>query len=487
MLTTTRAFCALSLLLIGTCFVSADIRLPKIFSDNMVLQRDAAVRIWGTADPGEELTISLGESNCPATADEAGRWSAELAPPETGGPYKLSVEGTESSVVFSEVYVGEVWVCVGESNMQRSLNQSLEFPDDAAREVWMQEIDNANIRLFTVPENVIDEPTADFTEAVSWQKCRGKDVGDFSAVAYFFALALQKNETLKEVPIGLINVTLGGSTAEAWASRDALSAVDSLQPMMEFWNDNPDKRSAARPSSSYNGMLAPLVRFGIRGVIWYQGETNVGRGQQYREILTALISDWRAKFQLGDFPFYLVQLNPYRYTDWDPKSLPEIWDAQTDVLKLPNTEMVGTSDIGDPKQLYPRNKEIIGQRLAGLALSGTYGIPDLISSGPRYESMEVIPETKRIRVQFSNSAGLKQQGDQLTGFTICGKDGEFVPGNATIEDGAVVVWSDEISEPSHVRYLWQDASSATLFNGAGLPATPFRTDKFKLLSEGRHF
>ena len=185
MLTNTRAFCALSLLLIGTCFVSADIRLPKIFSDNMVLQRDAAVRIWGTADPGEELTISLGECNCPATADEEGRWSAELAPPETGGPYKLSVEGTESSVVFSEVYVGEVWVCVGESNMQRSLNQSLEFPDDAAREVWMQEIDNANIRLFTVPENVIDEPTVDFTEAVSWQKCRGKDVGDFSAVAYF--------------------------------------------------------------------------------------------------------------------------------------------------------------------------------------------------------------------------------------------------------------------------------------------------------------
>ena len=200
-----------------------------------------------------------------------------------------------------------------------------------------------------------------------------------------------------------------------------------------------------------------------------------------------MISDWRAKFQLGDFPFYLVQLNPYRYTDWDPKSLPEIWDAQTDVLKLPNTEMVGTSDIGDPEQLYPRNKEIIGQRLAGLALSGTYGIPDLISSGPRYESMEVIPETKRIRVQFSNSAGLKQQGDQLTGFTICGKDGEFVPGNAAIENGAVVVWSDEISEPSHVRYLWQDASSATLFNGAGLPATPFRTDQFKLLSEGRHF
>ncbi|MDG2014833.1 MAG: sialate O-acetylesterase [Pirellulaceae bacterium] len=487
MLTTTRAISALSLLLIGTCFVSADIRLPKIFSDNMVLQRDAAVRIWGTADPGEELTISLGESNCPATADEEGRWSAELTPPETGGPYKLSVQGAESSVVFSEVYIGEVWVCVGESNMQRSLNQALEFTDDAAREVWLQEIDNANIRLFTVPENAIDEPTVDFTEAVSWQKCRGKDVGDFSATAYFFALALQKNETLKDVPIGLINVSLRGSTAEAWASRDALAAVASLQPMMQFWNDNPDKRSAARPSSLFNGMLAPLVRLGIRGVIWYQGETNVGRGQQYREILTTLIKDWREKFQLGDFPFYLVQINPYRYTDWDPKALPEIWDAQADVLNLPNTGIVGTSDIGDPEQLHPKNKEIIGERLARLALSGTYGIADLISSGPRFESMEVIPETNRICVQFANSNGLKQDGEQLTGFVICGKDGEFVPAQAAIENGAVMVWADEVSEPSQVRYLWQDAAPATLFNGEGLPAIPFRTDQFKLLSEGRHF
>lgn len=453
----------------------------------MVLQRGADVRIWGTADPSEELNISLGESSSKVVADEAGNWSSELSPPETGGPYKLSVEGSESSVVFSEVYVGEVWLCVGESNMSRTLKQSLKFPDEESRDTWLQEIDNANIRVFTVPENAIDEPTGDFTEAVAWQKCRGADVGDFSALAYFFGLALQESETLKDVPIGLINASLGGATAEAWASRTALDGSEKLKPMMQHWNDNPDKRSPARPSGLYNGMLAPLVPLGIRGVIWYQGETNVGRGDQYRDIMEVLIQDWRGKFQSSDMPFVIVQICPYRYSDWDPRALPELWDAQNALLKLPNTGMAVTSDIGNAEDPHPKNKEIIGNRLAQLVLADVYDAPDTVGQGPRFDGMNVVDGTNKIRVTFKQSEGLNAAGEDVLGFQVCGSDGEFREAQAELEDGAVLVWSDEVAHPTQVRYLWKDTAKSNLFNEKGFPASPFRTDDLKLLSEGRHF
>ena len=487
MLILSRVLCALTMLMLGACLSSADIRLPKIFSDNMVLQRDTDVRIWGTADPGEELTISLGDNSAKVVADDSGNWSSELPPPDTGGPYKLSVEGSESSVVFSEVYVGEVWLCVGESNMSRTLKQSIDFEDDAARDAWLQEIDNSNIRLFTVPENAIDEPTGDFTEAVAWQKCRGADVGDFSALAYYFGLALQENEALKDVPIGLINASLGGATAEAWTSRTGLDAAEALKPMMQHWNDNPDKRSPARPSGLYNGMLAPLVPLGIRGVVWYQGETNVGRGDQYRDIMEVLIQDWREKFQSDAMPFVFVQVCPYRYSDWDPRALPELWDAQNAVLEVPNTGMAVTSDIGDAEDPHPKNKEIIGKRLAQLALADVYAAADAKGQGPQFESMEVVDQTNQIRVRFTQAEGLKAVGENVTGFQVCGSDGEFQKANAKLEDGVVVVWADEVNQPTQVRYLWQDTAKANLFNQKGLPARSFRTDDFKLLSEGRHF
>lgn len=487
MLKLTRVVCALTLLMLGAGLASADIRLPKIFSDNMVLQRGTDVRIWGTADPGEELNISLGENSTQVVADEAGNWSSELPPPDTGGPYKLSVEGSDSSVVFSEVYVGEVWLCVGESNMKRTLNQSLDFQDDEARDSWLQEIDNANIRLFTVPENAIDEPTGDFTEAVAWQKCRGADVGDFSALAYYFGLALQENEALKDVPIGLINASLGGATAEAWTSRTALDASENLKPMMQYWNDNPDKRSPARPAGLYNGMLAPLVPLGIQGVIWYQGETNVGRGAQYRDILETLIQDWRVKFQSDEMPFIFVQICPYRYGDWDPRALPELWDAQNALLNLPQTGMAVTSDIGNAEDPHPKNKEIIGKRLAQLVLADVYSASDTSGQGPRFEGMQVVDGTNQIRVSFAQAEGLSAVGDEVTGFQVCGSDGEFRNAQAKLDDGTVLVWSDEVANPTQVRYLWQDTAKANLFNDKGVPASPFRTDDFKLLSEGRHF
>ena len=482
-----RAATGLLFLLIGSTFVLADIRLPKIFSDGMVLQRGAAVKIWGTADPDEELNISLGDNSSSVKADANGKWTAEVAPPETGGPYELTIAGTESSVVFTDVFIGDVWICSGESNMQQSLRDSQDFETDELRDAWLSAIDHQGIRLFCVPANSIDEPATDFADAVSWQVCRGQALAEFSATAFFFATALQKYDAMKDVPVGLIDASWSGTPAESWVSRDALIAETSLAPLFEHWNENPDKQLPNRPGNLYNGMIAPLVPLRVRGVIWYQGEANVGRGQQYRTIFSALIGDWRNRLQQQDLPFYFVQLAPYRYGNHDSRDLPEIWDAQRSVLKIPNTGMAGSSDIGDLKEILPKNKQVVGDRLARLAMAGTYGMQGLDSSGPALESTEVLIDKKEIIVHFSHSKGLKCSVDPLIGFTICGEDGEFKQAMARIDGENVIVWSDEVDSPRHVRYLWDDSAATTLFNGADLPAIPFRSDEFDLLSRDKDF
>ncbi len=481
-----RALSGFLLLLVAATIGFADIRLPKIFSDKMVLQQGPFVRIWGTAEPNEPLQITVGENSADTVTDNQGKWSVEIVPPAVGGPYQLAVTGAKSSVVFTDVLVGEVWLCAGESNMQKSLEQSLEFSDQQSRDAYFLEIDKPNIRLFHVPANAIDEPVADFTEAVAWQECRGETASGFSATAYFFATALQQSDMLKDVPIGLIDASWGGTPAEAWISRSSLAAVESLTPLLSHWNDHPDKRLPVRPSCLFHGMISPLLTFTIRGVIWYQGESNVGRGHQYRVLLATLIQDWRSAFQQGEIPFYFVQLAPYRYSELDPQALPEVWDAQRSALMIPNTAMAGTSDIGNPQELHPRNKQQVGRRLAILAWSQTYG-GEAVSSGPRYKHMEVSEDGGGIRLQFENNQGMKWRGQTATGFLVCGQDRIFHPAAARIEDNSLLVWSADVAQPTHVRYLWEDTAEASLFNEAGLPAIPFRTDDFELLSRDRHF
>jgi sialate O-acetylesterase len=487
MLYSLRALGGLVVLLAAATLTSADIRLPKIFSDRMVLQRGNTVRIWGTADPDEKLEITLGENSAGTTADANGQWSVSVVPPAAGGPYSLEVSGAKSSVVFTDVMVGDVWLCSGESNMHRSVEQSLEFEKREARDAWFLQINEPQIRLFSVPANSVDEPVEDFTEAVAWQECRGETVAGFSATAFFFARALRENGEFGDVPIGLINASCAASPAEAWTSAQALAAADSLQPMLQYWEENPDKRLPSRPSSLFNGMIAPLIPLSLRGVIWYQGEANVGRGQQYRTIFSTLIRDWRSRFALGDIPFYYVQLAPHRYRDRDPRELPELWDAQRAALQLPNTGMSGSSDIGDPDDLHPRNKQIVGERLARLALNQSYGLAAMESSGPLFRELELLESGDRIRLSFSHASGLQARDGSLPGFQISGADGEFRPAEAKIEGDTVIVWSDQVRQPRHVRYLWEDTAEASLFNAAGLPALPFRSDDFELLSRDRHF
>ena len=416
----------------------ADISLPKIFSDRMVLQHGTSVRVWGSADANEELTITLGDKSAKTKANANGDWDVAIQPPDIGGPYELGVEGKESKVVVSDVMVGEVWLCAGESNMHLSIRQSMEFETDEAADEFFNEIIHPNLRLFTVPASSTEEPAEEFSEAVTWQECNGENLQQFSALAYHFAIALRQNERLKDVPIGLIDCSWGGTPAEAWISNETLQGQEELKPLLDHWNENTDGQGPSQPSSLFNGMIAPVAPMTIRGVLWYQGEANIGRGSQYGVLLPTLIQDWRKHFEIGDFPFYFVQLAPRRYENHDQRALPEVWDSQLKSLSVPNTGMVGSSDIGNSEELRPQNKQVIGQRLATLALAETYGEVEMVFSGPVFESAEVGQDGKSIEVQFLHAEGLKSEQPELTGFMISNQEGEFFPAEAKIEGDKVL-------------------------------------------------
>ncbi len=465
----------------------ADIRLPAVFSDKMVLQQGDDVRVWGEAEPGEQLAITLGDSSSAATADESGKWATSIAAPPAGGPYELAISGKEARVVFTDVLVGEVWLCSGQSNMNWPVDQSTELANKVEKDKFLSGLVNSRIRLLTVPQHSVDEPATNFSEAAVWKESSPGEIAEFSGTAYHFARALAESSSLADVPIGLIDASWGGTPGEAWVSREALEAREALAPLLAHWDENTDQRSQHRPGNLFNGMIAPLIPYSIRGTIWYQGEANVGRADQYAVILKTLIEDWRARFGKGDFPFFLVQLAPYRYTDEDPAALPELWDAQQRALTLPNVAIATTCDIGNPADIHPKNKIVVGERLAAIARNLTYGDKSVAWSGPRMERMGRIDGSGQIAIEFSHAEGLHTTSTAPTGFLIAGKDEKFVSATARIEDEHIVVWSNEVPDPVAVRYLWTDTSQGDLFNAAGLPAAPFRTDNYDLQSKGKHF
>ena len=462
---------------------SADIRLPGLFSDKMVLQTGDSVRIWGTAAPNEALEITLGENKASVTANEAGEWSTHIKPPPAGGPYELIIQGAEARVAFRDVLVGEVWLCSGQSNMQWSLGQTIKLTEPAEVEQFLSTLVDAKLRLLTVPQSAVEEPANSFSEPTDWNECTPDVLREFSATAFYFAKALRENEKFRDVPIGLIDSSWGGTPGEAWTSRSALEKHASLMPLLSHWDENTNKNTPHRPGNLFNGMIAPLIPYTIRGAIWYQGESNVGRAEQYATIMPTLIEDWRTRFGLGDFPFYMVQLAPFRYGDKEPDALAELWDAQNRALALPNVAMAGSSDIGDAGDIHPNNKIEVGRRLAQLALHRDYGEEKVACSGPTFKSVERIEGTNQMRIEFSMAEGLTSTSPAPCGFTICGDDKVFVPAQAIIEDGKIVVWSDEIPDPVAVRYLWDDTAVCDMFNSAGLPAYTFRTDSFDLKSK----
>lgn len=481
-------------IILGWCFTTTaalgDISLPKIFSDHMVVQQSATINVCGTAEPGQKLAVRFAGQEFKVTADAKGNWNCKIKTGVAGGPYELEVADVEGEpkVMFSDVWIGEVWICSGQAAMKVSqalnskteVDQSKNFP---------------NLRLFTVGQFASAEPLNDFAKATAWSVCSPETVKDFSATAYFFGRELSKE--LTDVKIGLIDASWEGTVCEAWTSRAAMEKVDALKPLLKHSDENDDPNSPNRVANLFNGMIAPLRETPFRGAIWYQGEANNGRGHQYATLFSTLIKDWRQQFGIGDFPFYFVQLAPYRYKLESNESLAEVRDAQLKTLKtVVNTGMVVTTDIGNVEEISPKNKQSVGRRLALIALAKIYKalLPEekqsISFSGPIYESMKV--EGNTIRIKFSHAQGLQirsNDGESLTGFSICGKDQKFVAAEAKIDGETVVVSSPEVAEPVHVRFAWDDTAQPNLINQGPppLPASPFRTDGFPLQSEGRDF
>ncbi len=477
----------------------ADVKPNAIFSDGAVLQRGVAIPVWGTADPGEKIQVSLDGQTASTTADSEGNWKIQLPAHDAGGPFEMKISGN-NTLNFSDVLIGEVWVCSGQSNMEWPLSKAA----NAASEI--PAADYPNLRGFLVPRGASDEPEQNTTG--KWVVCSPARAGGFSAVGYFFGRDLSKE---LGVPVGLIMSSVGGSPAEAWTRRDALeeqmpevvleqkrAVADYPAALAKYQTDEPrllqewtaacEQAKAAgqpeprsptppqdpqtnirRPSGLFNAMIRPLIPYAIRGVIWYQGEGNNGRAQAYQKLFPLLILDWRAQWGQGDFPFLFVQIAPNKDMS------PAIREAQLLSWKSThNTAMVVTTDVGDANDIHPTRKEPVGQRLAFAARALAYG-EKIEYSGPVFESVRF--DGPRALVTFSHiGGGLVAKDGELKGFTIASADGKFAPASALIEGSTVVVTADGVTKPTAVRYGWANVPDVNLFNEAGLPASPFRSD-----------
>lgn len=468
-----------------------DISLPKIFSDHMVLQRNSRVKIWGTAEPGQKLVIRFAGKEIKVTAKDNGDWVGYLQTLNADGPYELEIvaQNDELKVMFSDVWVGEVWVCSGQSNMELSVSNSLNATTEIERSKQYP-----MLRLFTVGKCASPQPQEDFAKVDAWNVCSPETVKDFSAVAYYFGREMSKE--LKDIRIGLIDAsTLEGSVCEAWVSRKSMDKIPELAEMLKNSDESHPPGSANRPASLFNGMVSPMTGFRIRGVIWYQGEANIGRGAQLQTLFPALISDWREAFGSKDMPFFFVQLAPFRYKNNSPEDLAEVWDAQLKTLKsVPHTGMVVTTDIGNVNEFKPKNKQAVGRRLALIALANVYKdqLPEdkqkIVFSGPIFDAMSIHENQIRLTFKHANGGlGIRNDEPELTCFTICGKDRKFHPAVAKIDGNFIEVSSPEVAEPVAVRFGWDDCATPNLTNAHDFPASPFRTDDFPLLSEGINF
>jgi len=491
------------IILISLVFVAAlaraEVKPNGLFSDHAILQQEMAMPVWGTARDGEKVTVKF-QGQEVSTVAKDGRWLVKLKPLKAGGPFILSITG-DNAVTFTNVLVGEVWLCSGQSNMGFQLNRAHNAAEAIAA------AGDPQLRLFTVPHGAEDSPRGDVEG--NWHESTPASASNFSAVAYFFGRDLRR--ALK-VPVGLIDSSVGGTPAEAWTSRGALESDPELRKILEQHTENvksfdavkaqaqheknlakhkeavkqakakgtpPPKaptrladpaRASKRPGCLYNAMIAPLQPFALCGAIWYQGEANSGRAEQYQKLFPALIRDWRSGWKQGDFPFLFVQIAP------EERMTPEIREAQLLTSQtVPGTAMAVTTDVGNATDIHPKQKEPVGARLALAARAIAYR-EKIEYSGPVFDSLKV--ESNRAILSFTHvGSGLIAKGGELRGFTISGADGNSQPANAIIEKDKIIVSSPSVSKPIAVRYGWQNVPDVNLFNGDGLPASPFRTDR----------
>jgi Domain of unknown function (DUF303). len=483
------------LALIALVSAQANITLPALISDRMVIQQSAPARLWGRADPGETVTVTLRGQKSSTTADAAGKWKLFLKPLDAGGPYELTVAG-QNTLVVKDVLIGEVWIGSGQSNMGFTMARVKNSDQEIAA------ADFPRLRLFKVKLKVAAEPAEDVEG--SWQFCSPEIVRNSSAVGYFFSREIHQQ---RHVPVGFIESAWGGTPAEAWTSRAAMEADPALKGVFEDWDrtlanypaaheryekqleawqaagksgaaprDPPGPGHQYTPGGLYNAMIAPLTGYAMRGVIWYQGENNARKDHAYiyRRLFQTLIEDWRRAWGEGQFPFLFVQLANFEtgpQSEW-----PVLRESQVKALDLVNTGMAVIIDIGEAHDIHPTNKQDVGHRLALAARAIAYK-ENVEYSGPLYR--QVSTEPGQLRVWFDHpGAGLAARGEgSLTGFTIAGPDRHFVPADARIDGDTVVVSSPDVKDPAAVRYAWAGDPVCNLINKDGLPASPFRSDE----------
>ncbi|KLU02025.1 Sialic acid-specific 9-O-acetylesterase [Rhodopirellula islandica] len=466
------------------------LRLSGMFGDRMVFQQETNAPVWGTVDPNAivAVTPSWSDQTVQCQADSDGKWQVRIKTPKAGGPFQVHVSSGETTIQLTDVLVGEVWICSGQSNMQWKMRGFGvdHFKEDVVQAKYPQ------IRFCDVPQILALEGQDDVR--AKWTTCSPQTVLNFSAVGYFFGSRLHQE---LDVPIGLISSNWGGSSAEAWVSPEVLKEdfpefnqpfaihaklADEVGITFPRGQKAPRGLNQLNPSVLYNSMVQPLIPFSFRGVIWYQGESNVKQPEQYRTLFPALIRDWRSRWGTGDFPFYFVQIAPFAYKQ-EPISAAFLREAQTMALSEPNTGMVVTMDIGDPTNIHPKNKKPVGERLAGLALSRDYGRQDIVDSGPLFQSHEV--EGASIRLHFQHVGGglTTSDGKSLSHFIIAGADQTFVAADAKIDGDTIVGHSDAVTEPVAVRYAWGSGDTPNLSNQDGLPASSFRTDDWPIVPE----
>ncbi|MCX7046599.1 MAG: sialate O-acetylesterase, partial [Candidatus Sumerlaeota bacterium] len=488
----------------------ADVKMPAIFGSKMALQRDAPIPVWGTAEPNEKVTVTIGDQNASAQAGADGKWKATLKPLSAGGPLTMTVAG-KNTLKFENVLVGEVWVCSGQSNMGFTLGGV----KDADKEIPAANF--PKIRLFSVKRVTSATPAEDVEG--QWEECTSDTAKKFTAVGYLFGRDVHQ---ALNVPVGLFDSSWGGTPAEAWTRKGVIENDPELKTMIADWetkiaNRDQDKKkfdqqmekwtkdvekakaekkelprkpnawvepekSPNRPANLYNGMIAPLVPYAIRGAIWYQGESNASRYDQYAKLFPTMIRDWRAQWGEGDFPFLFVQLANFKDRKDEPSDSDwaRLREAQSKTLALPKTGQAVIIDIGEAKNIHPKNKQDVGKRLQLAAMKVAYGKNDVVFSGPTFDKLKV--EGGKAILSFKNvGGGLVNKADgAIKGFAIVGADKKFVWADAKIAGDTVVVSSDQVKEPVAVRYGWADNPEVSLYNKEGIPASPFRTDDWPM-------
>lgn len=458
----------------------AQLKLPVLFSDNMVLQQQSNVAVWGWDDAGKSISIitSWNHKKYSIKTDASGKWKTKINTPIAGGPYFIEINDGKQTKKIQNVLIGEVWLCTGQSNMEMPMKGFKDIPILGSNDAILKST-NANIRLIKIPRASKTTPQ-DTAKSTYWYEANPESVSNFSATGYYFGRLV--NQILNNVPIGLISVNYGGSKVEAWMSSETLkefTGTNIPQPMDSIKSVN------QTPTVLFNGMLKPVIGYGIKGCIYYQGESNYDEPEKYQSLFTAMVKEWRTLWQEGDFPFYYVQIAPFNYASLPPYysggkyNSAFLRDAQRLSLKtIPNSGMVSLMDIGEENSIHPMHKQEGGERLAYLALAKTYGIKGFGDGCPLFDTLII---NKNIAtVKFLNSKnGLTSFGKELTRFEIAGADKVFYPATAVINKGSVSASSPLVKEPVAVRYAFKDFTKGDLYNTEGLPAASFRTDNWE--------